>query len=571
MGDRGEGKITTGTNGKTPGQWVHPTTHQQHWAQQSSHLNIQTNLAITLPSVTLPDDNSEGDNEEPKELIKNSEAECIYLLLYFLVWLAQDWLIYIIKEFQQLPPGPDSYLCSQKYIQKITKQLRLEPNIDSQICCPSCFTLSPVCEEAIFTPLPTTIPLIYPLLSIPYPRLCKVEVVCEFKSTASSDVVDIQQLRAWKRFSLRTDNFFAINFNTFFQCTLTGLIHLGTSFLTPGFNGSSGPDCLLSSSEVLHKALGHVSYRRIQQRLGIPLKNYSSCKACAVSKVIKGSFHTQHSKASKPFEEIHLDISEVGTCLTQAIDLEARQIGYYPTLIHSDRGTEFINKYLLDFCNKNLICARYSNAYTPQQNGLAESEIIKSSTLTLNQIPSHKSKKSLFELFKNRSLPLNYFKPIGLRVDFRDLSENTNSKLAQICKLGRILGYNDELQSYKILTDDGKIVNSKHLKFLDFNVSFSSDEGNITIDEETDCEDLSGEILYVVDGSFDEIPSNSMNESVCNEVEEIEDVKDDENLFSNPLRLKAERRHDEITRREPGRDRRGGTVCPKTTRHVSEN
>ncbi|KNZ46159.1 hypothetical protein VP01_74g2 [Puccinia sorghi] len=221
-------------------------------------------------------------------------------------------------------------------------------------------------------------------------------------------------------------------------------------------------ECLLSSSELLHKALGHVSYRRIRQRLGIPLKNYRSCEACAVSKVTKGSFHTRHSKASKPFEEIHLDISksDVGMTLTQAIDLEARRLGYYPTVIHSDRGTEFINKYMMDYCNRNLIRTRYSDAYTPQQNGLAErfnrtiiestrailkdsglslhfwNEIIKTSTLTLNQIPAHKSKKSPFELFKNRLLPLDYFKPIGLRVAYRDLPDTSTSKLAEIDLIG---------------------------------------------------------------------------------------------------------------------------------------
>ncbi|KNZ55534.1 hypothetical protein VP01_2655g6 [Puccinia sorghi] len=83
-----ESKTTTGTNGETiPGQWVHPTTHQQHWAQQSSPLNSQTNLEVTLPSATPPDDNSAKENEELMSADINSEAECIQFLLYFLVWL----------------------------------------------------------------------------------------------------------------------------------------------------------------------------------------------------------------------------------------------------------------------------------------------------------------------------------------------------------------------------------------------------------------------------------------------------------------------------------------------------
>lgn len=105
----------------------------------------------------------------------------------------------------------------------------------------------------------------------------------------------------------------------------------------------------------------------------------NNCRPCEVT---RGSFHSGHSKAAKPFEEIHLEIvgpittasrqghryfltivdsctrvcsaiclknkSDVGESLTQALNLEARRIGYYPTVIHSDRSAEFINNYLLD-------------------------------------------------------------------------------------------------------------------------------------------------------------------------------------------------------------------------------
>lgn len=116
-----------------------------------------------------------------------------------------------------------------------------------------------------------------------------------------------------------------------------------------------------------------------------------------------------------------VDFSE---SLTQTLDLEMRHFGYYPTVFHSDFGTEFINNYLWEFCNKKCIQTRYSDAYTPQQNGLAEqfncsiiesmcfilkysnlslnywNEVFKASIVTLNQIPSDKFKKSLFKLLK---------------------------------------------------------------------------------------------------------------------------------------------------------------------------
>ncbi|KNZ52476.1 hypothetical protein VP01_3560g3 [Puccinia sorghi] len=95
-------------------------------------------------------------------------------------------------------------------------------------------------------------------------------------------------------------------------------------------------------------------------------------------------------------------------------------------------------------------------------------EVIKARTLTLNQIPAHKSKKSPFELFKNCFLTLNYFKPIRLKVSYFYLSENSNSKIVQISGLGTLVGYNEKLISYRVATETGKVMNLKHLKFLEF-------------------------------------------------------------------------------------------------------
>jgi hypothetical protein len=89
------------------------------------------------------------------------------------------------------------------------------------------------------------------------------------------------------------------------------------------------------------------------------------------------------------------------------------------------------------------------------------SDIVKVSTLTLNQIPAHKSKKSPFELFKDRSIPIDFFHPIGSRVSYLILPEKTASKLLPKGELGTLLGYNDEIQSYRILSNIGKIVETK--------------------------------------------------------------------------------------------------------------
>jgi hypothetical protein len=64
----------------------------------------------------------------------------------------------------------------------------------------------------------------------------------------------------------------------------------------------------LSFAKMLHKSLGHVSYWRIRQKLGIPIKSPEVCKSCAVVKVTKSSFKNRLLLASKPLEELHLDL-----------------------------------------------------------------------------------------------------------------------------------------------------------------------------------------------------------------------------------------------------------------------
>ncbi|KNZ56357.1 hypothetical protein VP01_2422g1 [Puccinia sorghi] len=262
----------------------------------------------------------------------------------------------------------------------------------------------------------------------------------------------------------------------------------------------------LSSAEFIHKSLGHVSYHRLRKKLGIPLKIIHDCESCAVAKVTRASYKSEHAAASKPFEEIHLDLigpiwpasnsghryiltlvdsctrfcaaipikakSDVMTTLPFLFDVEAKRFGYHPTTIHSDRGSEFINSSLKEYCENHLIKQRTSDAYTPQQNGLAErfNRTILESMRTILE-DSGVSKKywnEIAALFKNRTLPLSYFYPIGNRVSALILPEKFFSKLEPKGELGILVGYNEELRSYRVLTDSGKILTTKNVQFLDY-------------------------------------------------------------------------------------------------------
>ncbi|KNZ61011.1 hypothetical protein VP01_1465g2, partial [Puccinia sorghi] len=90
---------------------------------------------------------------------------------------------------------------------------------------------------------------------------------------------------------------------------------------------------------------------------------------------------------------------------------------------------------------KHTIRQTFSDAYTPQKNGLAKcfnqtileslrtfllldsvftrhlwSEVLSASTLTLNQIPSHQSNKSLTSCSKSNQFPSSFFILLGIRL-----------------------------------------------------------------------------------------------------------------------------------------------------------
>ncbi|KNZ49530.1 hypothetical protein VP01_495g5 [Puccinia sorghi] len=275
----------------------------------------------------------------------------------------------------------------------------------------------------------------------------------------------------------------------------------------------------LSNAEYLHKSLGHVSYHRLRKKLGIPLKIIHNCESCAVAKVTRASFNSVHASAKQPFEEIHLDLigpiwpssreghryiltvvdsctrfcaaipikvkSEVAETIAHLVGVEAKRLGYYPTTLHSDRGSEFLNSTLKEFCKSHLIKQRTSDAYTPQQNGLAErfNRTILESMRTILE-DSGVDKRLWNEIAKGRVLPIDYFHPIGNRVSVVILPERSFSKLLPKGEMGILIGYKDDLQSFRILLDSGRIVETKNVRFLDYSPPPSkSTDWDLSIEE----------------------------------------------------------------------------------------
>ncbi|GJR25642.1 ribonuclease H-like domain-containing protein [Tanacetum coccineum] len=122
---------------------------------------------------------------------------------------------------------------------------------------------------------------------------------------------------------------------------------------------SGGLACLIAKattdeSNKWHRRLGHVNFKNLNKLVkgnlvrGLPSKIFQNDHTCVACQ--KGKQH----KAS---------------CKAKAIE---NQLNQKVKTIRSDNGTEFKNKDVIEFCGSKGIKREYSNARTPQQNGVAE-------------------------------------------------------------------------------------------------------------------------------------------------------------------------------------------------------
>ncbi|KNZ45380.1 hypothetical protein VP01_818g5 [Puccinia sorghi] len=232
----------------------------------------------------------------------------------------------------------------------------------------------------------------------------------------------------------------------------------------PCLNFSNAPTrSFLSSAEELHKSLGH---------------NIKKCKACALGKITKASFKSKHLRAKRPFEELHLDLigpispisregdkyiltvvdsntrycsaipinkkSDVVETLSTIIDYEAKRFGYHPSVLHSDRGGEFINMAMEDYCHR---LNHLMNCFEEDPCHLI--------TFILSEI-------QLRSLMSQRNR------------DPKSIPRDLKADLSDIMKIS----------SYRILADDGRIVDTKSVQFLEFR----PEEHSFKLDDEEECE-----------------------------------------------------------------------------------
>nr|GEU74988.1 hypothetical protein [Tanacetum cinerariifolium] len=137
---------------------------------------------------------------------------------------------------------------------------------------------------------------------------------------------------------------------------------------------------LVDESMLWHKRLGYLNFKTMNKFIrsnlvkGSPSKSFEndhSCVACLKGKHHKASFVTDDfSRFSWTFflksnNESSRILRNFITKIENLKDIKVK-------IIKSDNGGEFMNKEMDEFCSKKGIKREFSNARTPQQNGVAE-------------------------------------------------------------------------------------------------------------------------------------------------------------------------------------------------------
>nr|GEY88800.1 hypothetical protein [Tanacetum cinerariifolium] len=218
-----------------------------------------------------------------------------------------------------------------------------------------------------------------------------------------------------------------------------------------------------------HRRLGHLNiktmYRLVRHNLvrGLPSKcfeNYHTCVVCLKGKQHKASCKTKLvNSVTKPLYTLHMDLfgpTSVSSlnhkwyCLVVTDDFSRFTWTFFiktkdetsgilrnfiieienlkelrVNIIRCDNGGEFRNKDMNDFCSRKGIKREFSNARTPQHNGVAERRNRTLIEAARTMVLVNKSQnKTPYELFNCRTPAIGFLKSFGFHVIILNTLDN---------------------------------------------------------------------------------------------------------------------------------------------------
>ncbi|GJT52272.1 putative ribonuclease H-like domain-containing protein [Tanacetum coccineum] len=282
--------------------------------------------------------------------------------------------------------------------------------------------------------------------------------------------------------------------------------------------------CLVAKASVdesvkWHRRMGHVNYKNMNRLVkgnlvrGLPpklFKNDHTCVACCKGKQHKASYKaiTVVSSISEPLQLLHIDLfgptsirsidhkyyclvitddysrfcwvfflehkDETYPILKDFINLVENQLNKKVKAIRCDNGTEFKNAHIIELCGSKGIKRDYSNARTPQQNGVAERK---------NRTLIEAARTMLADLF-------SHFKPFGCHVSILNTSDHLG-KFDGKADEGYIVGYSASNRAYRVYNVPNKRVEeTMNLRYLEEkpNVQGLGHEWSQDADSDSECD-----------------------------------------------------------------------------------
>ncbi|GJR92069.1 putative ribonuclease H-like domain-containing protein [Tanacetum coccineum] len=264
---------------------------------------------------------------------------------------------------------------------------------------------------------------------------------------------------------------------------------------------------------------------------GLPpklFKNDHTCVACCKGKQHKASYKaiTAVSSISEPLQLLHMDLfgptsirsidhkyyclvitddysrfcwvfflehkDETYPILKDFINLVENQLNKKVKAIRCDNGTEFKNAHIIELCGSKGIKRDYSNARTPQQNGVAErknrtlieaartmladsklptmfwTEAVRTACYVLNRVlVTSPHNKTPYALLTGNIPSVSHFKPFGCHVTILNTSDHLG-KFDGKADEGYIVGYSASNKAYRVYNVPNKRVEeTMNLRYLE--------------------------------------------------------------------------------------------------------
>ncbi|GKB08228.1 putative ribonuclease H-like domain-containing protein, partial [Tanacetum coccineum] len=289
--------------------------------------------------------------------------------------------------------------------------------------------------------------------------------------------------------------------------------------------------CLLAKassdeSTKWHRRMAHVNFKNINKLAkhglvnGLPSKlftNDHNCVACNIGKQHKASYKAiiAVSTISEPLKLLHMDlfgptsirsiihkyyslvVTDDLSRFSWVFFLGTKNETYYILkdfikAIRCDNGTEFKNSKLIELCGSKGIKRDYSNARTPQQNGVAErknrtlieaartmladsklptmfwTEAVSTACYVLNRVlVTRPHNKTPYELLSGKVPNISHLKPFGCHVTILNTSDHLG-KFEGKADEGFIVGYAAHSKAYRVYNlSSKKIEETLNLRYLE--------------------------------------------------------------------------------------------------------